>query len=75
MEEVDRKMLVAIYDKTNTRDDIVPLYTNLIMRYFGDKRGTNVKAINDAIRERWSSYALKYIKEEAWKPIDDGTAT
>lgn len=49
------------------RNDIVPLYVDLIKRNAPD---TEVVVINLKIILRWSPQALTYIKDKAWKEIE-----
>lgn len=55
-----------------TRDKIVPLYKSLVE--IGAIFGNNVidwGTINQAIINRWSRNALEYIKNNAWKLINE----
>ena len=51
-----------IEDKAFTRKDVAATYAILIQK--GHQEWTT---INKAILNRWSSAALKWIKEQAWK--------
>lgn len=59
-------MLAAIADPTCTRDDVAVDYAAALLAYgpSGEWR-----EINEAIIERWSMSALRYIKEKAWKIV------
>lgn len=51
------------------RADVVPDYVSLIYEMYGQQEPDmwRVKVVNAAIRERWSLYALLFIKREAWR--------
>src|SRR5690606_19936202 len=56
---------MKIVDVSNyTRDQIVPIYTHLIVTLTSDRE---VKRVNDLILSKWSKSGLLYIKNKAWK--------
>ena len=56
-------VLAAIADPACTRDDVAVEYATAL-RAYGPQDGWG--AINQAILDRWSMAALRYIKEKAW---------
>ncbi|RYF78884.1 MAG: hypothetical protein EOO39_00250 [Cytophagaceae bacterium] len=50
------------------RDDVVPYYTDLLIAEKSDQECARVNAL---IINRWSTSALIYIKEKAWKFYQD----
>lgn len=56
-------MLREIADPRMTRDDVAITYA------FGLRQPDDVDwpTVNHAILDRWSPYALRYIKEKAWR--------
>lgn len=51
-----------------TRLDVVPYYVNLII-HINDR--DEVCRINQLILSKWSSSGLLFIKEKAWKIVND----
>lgn len=49
------------------RDEMVPIYTHML---FDNADSEDVIRINKMIIERWSTSALLYIKNKAWKAYD-----
>jgi hypothetical protein len=60
-------LLNEISIKELKRDDIAKIYALAIL----SEEVTDFKKVNEAIMERWSFSALQYIKEKAWKIIDN----
>ena len=50
------------------RDDILPAYIKLIKT---NASNTEVQKLNEFIINKWSNAALIYIKEKAWKFVND----
>lgn len=61
-------ILAEIADRRLTRDDVAMTYAFCI-RQSGPWGSDEIDyaVINEAIMERWSLSALKYIKEKAWR--------
>jgi hypothetical protein len=61
-------ILAEIADRRLTRDDVAMTYAFCI-RQSGPWGNDEIDyaVINEAIMERWSLSALKYIKEKAWR--------
>jgi len=55
--------LMEIANPKMTRDDVALTYAFMLRQGETDR----VAEVNQAILERWSMAALKYIKTEAWK--------
>lgn len=53
-----------------TRDSVVPFYIDLIMRE-SDPSSPEVKRVNELILSKWSNSGLTYIKEKAWKAVNN----
>lgn len=49
------------------RDEMVPIYAQML---FDNASDYDVRRINTMIIDRWSTSALIYIKEKAWKAYD-----
>ncbi|MGH8525108.1 MAG: hypothetical protein ACREXY_13120 [Gammaproteobacteria bacterium] len=65
MVDPGEQILREIADKRVTRDDVALTYA-FCVRQAAD---VNYKQVNQAIIDRWSLAALKYIKEKAWRQI------
>lgn len=52
----------------NKRDDVIPVYVNLIKNNSSQK---DIQKVNNFIINKWSKSALIYIKEKAWKIVND----
>lgn len=63
--------MVTLDDVKNAkrREDLVPGYAAWIRQYSTGGGWPDVSAINHAIQERWSWYALAYIKRLAWNSV------
>lgn len=66
MIDVPGKILEEIADKRMKRNDVALTYA-FGLRTLGSSETINWGPINQAIIERWSMAALRYIKERAWK--------
>ena len=65
-------ILIDIADIKNTvRDDIALTYACCLT----SNEGTDFSKINKAIVARWSRNALTYIKEKAWKLVEEDEVT
>ncbi len=58
----------AIGDPKATRDDVAALYALGLRRSVIEE--SNWAKINQAIIDRWSMSALRYVKEKAWKLVE-----
>ena len=54
--------------KDKTRNDIVPYYVDLIKT---DPSNDEVVRVNQLILSKWKPSGLIYIKEKAWKIVDN----
>jgi hypothetical protein len=63
----EQTLLEEIADKRMTRGDVALTYAFAL--YEGDD--IDWPKVNQAIIDRWSLSALKYIKEAAWKRVKD----
>lgn len=61
--DAENHILAEIADKTMTRDDVAASYALAV----GAPESVNWAAVNQAIMDRWSLSALRYIKDKAWK--------
>ena len=64
----EKTILEEIADKAFTRDNIAQTYAFCIESI--SPENPDFTKINHAIVERWSTNALIYIKEKAWKLIE-----
>lgn len=64
-------LLREIEDTQMTRDDVARTYADALL----SKDKTDWQLVNSRIIERWSMYALKYIKTRAWKLVDSGVGS
>ncbi len=56
--------ILEAVEQAKRREDVVPAYRNALGE---SPRATDWLMVNDAIIERWSLFALQYIKERAWR--------
>ena len=67
MKAVDNIISLCASKQKITRLDIVPLYAEAIM---GNLDTTSFRQPNVAIINRWSHAGLSWIKESAWKLVE-----
>jgi hypothetical protein len=66
--DCERHLLDEIADKRMTRDDVAMSYA---MSLASDERDRiDWRKVNEAIMDRWSLAALKYIKTKAWRMVE-----
>lgn len=54
-----------------TRNEVVPFYKDLILMDAADPFGDEAIRINNLILSKWTSAGLIYIKEKAWKELEN----
>lgn len=67
MVDVEGQLLREIADKRMTRDDVMLTYAFAIRQH--DE--VDWPKVNAAILDRWSMAALRYIKDGAWRLVNE----
>jgi hypothetical protein len=62
-------ILAECADRRMTRDDVALSYAFALRQTRAGEDEVDWRVVNDAIIERWSLSALKYIKEAAWRRL------